>query len=495
MVVLVVTGAVALVGADVPGERRGGTAGDTAATDVELPDRADLPDPMELPAADPPEGTALEESDPVRAELDCAPEGCERWRRSLTGLRAAWYDGDVVVALVGPDLVALDTATGEDRWSLPVADHVQVGPAERAVWRHATITGDDRWLAVVGAAGIQVVTRSGETAWTATFPEDESLHVAWVVHDVVVLATERWPPPAGDGSTVDDGAAADGGEVDAADPWGVAPAVRLTAYDVTTGDVRWSRDDLTEVAPSPPGLRGSGPVLARTDDGGYVALDPASGQERYRLGAGSDRWLYQVGGYVVAGFRGARDGGRTTVHAADDGRELAELPDGELGWAIDVEGLLVAVHRPLSPPRDPQVVALDAAGAMVWSTVLGPAAGACCPSVLDTGDGVLLASAGHGGDVHHLDLRSGVEVGRTAVGRSSAAPGASADEWQLARDLTIRTSTSGDRLTVRDARGREVEARGDFVHPLTDAGGWAARDGRLLLWAEQELLAVDLPPS
>jgi outer membrane protein assembly factor BamB len=485
----VVAGLAALIDADDPGELAAGLTRGGDAAEVELPEPAELPQP------DPPAVARPPDPGQGRVELDCAAAGCERWRRPLDGLEAGWYDGVEVVAIAGPNLVALDADTGEERWSRPLADHLHgVSPADRAVWRPTTVTGDDRWLVAVGAAGVQVVTRSGEEVWSSVLPDDESLHTISVVDDVVVLASERWP----DDPTVDtaDGdeetAGSDGGEVDAVDPRGFEAEVRLVAYDAATGDVRWTREGLAAVAPTPPWLQGRGLVLAREDDG-YVALDPATGEERYRLTTGTGRWLFQVGEYLVVSGRQAPGSDRTTIHAAEDGRELAELPEGELGWEIDVDGLLIAVHIPPSASGGPQVLALDADGAMVWAVVLDPADGTCCPSVLDAGGGVVLVSSGSDGDIQHLDVRSGREVARTSVVRSTDDPAAPQDEWQFARDLTGRTSSSGNRTIFRDVRGRAVEARGSFVHPLTDTSGRAARDGRLVLWAEQELIAVDLP--
>jgi outer membrane protein assembly factor BamB len=488
-VVAGVVGLAMLVGTEGTG-RLAAIARGSDGTEVELPD------PDELPQPPPPVAAAPADPGPPRVELDCTAAGCERWRRAFGAVDASWYDGDEVVVLDGELLVALDAATGQERWSLAVVEHLLAGrAAERAVWRPTSLTGDDRWLAVVGAGGLQVVTRSGEEVWSAELPEDESLLTVALVDDVLVLSTERWPSDAVMDADEDDGeeVGSGGGEVDAANPRGFDPSVRLAAYDAATGDVRWTREELSEVAPSPPWLHGPGVVLARDDDG-YVGVDAATGQERYRVATGADRWLYQVGDYLLVSDR--RSGGssdRGTVHAADDGRELGELPEGELGWATDVDGVLLVVHRS-SGPGGLQAIALDREGSVTWQQPLEePTADRCCPVVVDAGGGVVLVSAGPGAAIRHLDVRSGREVAETVEWTDD--PAGPPDQWQLARDVTVRTSSSGDRATFRDARGRQVEAQGYFVHPITDVAGWAARHGRLLLWGERELIAVDLRAS
>ncbi|WP_290813723.1 PQQ-binding-like beta-propeller repeat protein [Halovivax sp.] len=227
-----------------------------------------------------------------------ADDGERRWRRDVHTLTAPTVgDGRVFVA-GNDDLVALDAATGDTEWEMPidraggpptVADGMVFTATRGALFAHDAATGEREWTIEGSFRGTDVAAIDG-TLYLAGRQEDDEEDDAWVS--------------------------------------------RALAVDAATGDVEWRRDD--------DGL-GAGSVVV-TDETVYVAtryrvyaLDRATGEIEWWL-----RFEWPVGSPAVA------DG---TLYASVGGRLLAiESGDGRAGvWTADAEPIPDRDATPATP--------------------------------------------------------------------------------------------------------------------------------------------------
>jgi hypothetical protein len=473
-------------------------------------DEVALPEPRDLPPADEvaDEPVADDRDEPGDAtmgiDVDCGGDDCERWRRSFghSPVYSVWQDADELIFVDGDRLVAWDVATGGDRWNRPVAAEVALGPHEPdggAWWRPPSVTGTDEWLVVLGPGGVQVFTRAGSERWTALLPDGGAPMVASVAGEVLLVVTEA-PAPL---SLPPDEDAPDELEPDpSVETDEDAPIIHTTelgiiAFELATGEVRWRRDGSPMIFPSWFLDAAEHDVVLIQEDRATVAMDVTDGTGRYRLEDAGD--VARIGGFLVrATPMAGGDAFQVVIHAADDGRELLVLPERVIDMALVVDDLLIAIAHP-SPGRDGQAgeapyeaeaIAVDPAGALVWSVPIERgAAASCCASVLDAGRGMVRVAAGPGAAATYLDVRSG-RVER----RERAAGSASREEWAVGRDLVVSHASSDDQTTMRAAwGGQPVTVLGAFAQPVTANDGRGAEDGQLLIRVDNGLVAVELP--
>ncbi len=470
-----------------------------------------LPEPRELPPADgaagEPEADDRDESGDaaVGPDVDCGGDDCERWRRSFDHppVYSAWRGDQEVVFVAGGRLVAWDARTGEDRWERPVPSELALGPHELdgGTWRPPYVTGDARWLVVVGPGGVQVLTPSGEERWTSLLPDGGIPILATVAGDLLLVVTEAPAPPLlPTDEDMTDGPAPDPSVEPDEEPPGIhTTELGVVAFELGTGEVRWRRDGSPMVFPPWFHDAAEQEVLLVQEGRATVALDVVDGAERYRLEDADAEEVAHIGGFLVrAAPMAGGDALQVVIHAADDGRELLVLPERAIDAALVVDDLLVVVA--LASPADDghaavaqheaEAIAVDPAGAIVWRVPLeGRAPASCCASVLDAGQGMVRVAAGPGVAAIYLDVRSG-QVERIERIAGSAVR----QEWALGRDLVVAHTSSGQQTTVRAARGgHAVTVLGEFAQPVTGADGRGAEDGQLLLQVDAGLVAVELP--
>jgi outer membrane protein assembly factor BamB len=196
---------------------------------------------------------------------------------------------DTVVAAGGNHIIALDTATGRERWRATVAHVTRYEPA---IDREAVVvtagdrfvalereSGVIRWEAPVGEhAGASVLTRAGSDAIALVTTERGVVAAldgrTGVTRWSAPVPGEIWAAPAADATT------STGVVLWAGDEH------RLRVFDLATGAVRWE----ATVAPgaSAPAIR-DGVVVLGEGDGNFaarvVARDLASGAERWSVPA------------------------------------------------------------------------------------------------------------------------------------------------------------------------------------------------------------------
>jgi hypothetical protein len=503
---IVVLGGLAVLALSWPSTAPGFTTSDggPGSDEVALPEPRELPPPTDEVSGEP-EADDRDGPDDVTmgVDVDCGGDDCERWRRSFghSPVYSVWHDADEVLFVAGDRLVAWDLATGGDRWDRRVSTEVALGPHELdgGAWRPPSVTGTDEWLVVLGPGGVQVFTRDGSERWTALLSDGGVPVVASVAGEVLLVVTEA-PAPL---SLPPDEDAPDEPEPDpSVETDEDAPIIHTTelgiiAFELGTGEVRWRRDGSPMIFPSWFLDASEHDVVFIQEERATIAVEVADGTERYRLEDAED--VAHIGGFLVrATPMAGGDAFQVVIHAADDGRELRVLPEQVIDMALVVDDLLIAIAHP-SPggdgqageaPYEAEAIAVDLAGALVWSVPIERgAAASCCASVLDAGRGMVRVAAGPGAAATYLDVRSG-RVDR----RERAAGSASREEWAMGRDLVVSHASSDDQTTMRAAwGGHPVTVLGAFAQPVTDNDGRGAEDGQLLIRVDNGLVAVELP--
>jgi outer membrane protein assembly factor BamB/subtilisin family serine protease len=285
-------------------------------------------------------------------------------------------------AFIGSDggrLLALDAATGTEKWRFTTGSNLRGAPAvaDGVVF---TGGGQDGGLYALDAA-------TGQVRWTLDTPDRSTIYTAPAVVDGVVYAATGPTSDREDTVFAVDAAtgealwATDVGSAVFAGPAvgdglvvvGNAGSGELVALDVATGDVKWTygRDD--DYFVGGPSLADGTVYIATTDgDGGgsVLAIEAATGELRWENarhgdGQGSTPALY--GDLVIVGSHGL--GAVVAYDAAT----------GEPAWRYDVDG---AVSASVMVTDDGYVIggsqldhrlwALDAAtGELAWEEHVG----------------------------------------------------------------------------------------------------------------------------
>jgi outer membrane protein assembly factor BamB len=462
---------------------------------VSLPDAEEVPD---APALDPDErAAALAPFDPDR--LTCEPAGCERWRRSVA---QGWFgnvalDGDqVVVAL--DELVAIDLATGTDRWRVPFAAELRWEPDTGAGWAAAPpqVSVADGTIAVASDHGVQLVDRDGHPRWARAFAEGTSLETVLVVDDVAVLFQQQL----GEAPWVEDDAVDETEPIDETEPRdeGGYPST-ITVLDAADGRTRWQHE-----GHSHRGLLGDHGVAVA--EGAEVrVLDLATGETRFTFDLAGDGW-YWSGGDVVF----VRDGQPQEHPPGDDpppaaAARLLSAVDGrpiEGVRLLDVDtfqeqgDLLLVFARTRDPDADAEpgvaVVALEADGTVRWQLGLGPSGEGCCGSALDLGDGRLLVASGPTTERLVVDAATGRTLGHRAPWLPDVDDETGFYQHGPRVVAEHRYGGAGASLRLHDAEGRMLEVRG-HAWPLLPRDGARDDDQPFLLISNRELVAVGFP--
>lgn len=226
----------------------------------------------------------------------------------------------------------------------------------------------------------------------------------------------------------------------------------LVALDAESGERRWSVWTSAPVAAAPAVV--DGVVYARANDAQVVAVDAATGRERWRSGGSTS----EVGGTEIQADSAlaVADG---VVYSASAGllRSL-DAATGRERWRAPLDGglpgtpVIVAetVHLVAGDGSweigqgDVRIVAFDtASGAVRWSETLSTSRPPVPAPAADS-DRVYLANVGSDGHVRALDLDTGAEVWRFV------APFAVVASPTLVDDILYLTSLDG-RLYALDA--------------------------------------------
>ena len=238
-------------------------------------------------------------------------------------------------AVEGPTALALDVATGEERWRISLGPDVAAGAAaDGRVFSIACPTGQ------VGAADIV----TGATLWTTPVDCREGTPGLLATTDIVVART----------ASALVGLAAETG----AEQWRVdVPAPVLSFAFAADGEL----------------------VVAGAGDSGLIAVDPATGAERWRVHLhGTPTTAVMPDGHVVAIVGEPGSGHESLVSfAAETGAEVWRQPAEGRGFPVAFGDLVVfgtvlpgSPQGPTGPSGGPGsggVVALDAAsGDVVW---------------------------------------------------------------------------------------------------------------------------------
>lgn len=177
-----------------------------------------------------------------------------------------------------------------------------------------------------------------------------------------------------------------------------------------------------------------------------------------------------------------------TIRAPDDGRILAELEDGPVRGVAEIDDRLLLMQGP--PEAGAVLVAYDPDGGLAWRAELETSrSGGCCGAIVEAGEGEFLVSAGGGAPWQLVQPATG-QLRPSPLDPSDA----SEHVFQAGRDLVLR-AYGESRVRILTGDGRRIVASGGWAHPLLDGDRRGVRDGRVLLLAEHELLAVDLPDA
>lgn len=336
-------------------------------------------------------------------------DGVLRWtyRTGDTAFVQAVQAGIAIVSPNRGQVMAIDVATGQETWRLPLDGDESPGKA--------TIQGDIVYLATSvtfeGATDpvtVYAIDRDGgEVRWRTTL--DTSSVLQWsapVVAESLVFVLET--PSGQDGTT---------------------PG-RAVALDAATGRVRWSAD-LGSTDPGlhhQPALYADGVLLAPTGAGGVVAIEVATGQEL---------WTYQGDGSVPA----LATGGVGVVYIGVAGQVSArDLYTGDTQWEVPIPASerepWIALHDQdvLAATDDGLAAFAGDTGTPLWTAEVGSLVGP--PAV--AGDEVYAATL-H--EAVAVDARSGEVTWRVASPEGAfvgtPAPGRS----------TVVVATDRDRLT------------------------------------------------
>jgi outer membrane protein assembly factor BamB len=291
-----------------------------------------------------------ESSEPGRVRAYDARTGKPRWVHETDTGFAAIGRKQVVLARQYGLLVALDLATGGERWRLSLA------PAQSP--ERGTIAGDSVYVGT-------------------SFPSEGDVSAPIVYALDLATGRQRWRAVLDPGTDLQWGApVVTGGLVLVADTPsdpGSAPASHLHALDASTGRVRWTADLHTgeQGFHFQRPLVAGGLVHAASGSGGLVTFEADSGKEVWRFGSthlpsivgvsgaqvlavmhgylvaldrrsGAERWAASVG---VGGFGGGAVLVGDTVYTAGSGGVIAiDAATGTVRWRSRTD------HRPIGPP-------------------------------------------------------------------------------------------------------------------------------------------------
>jgi outer membrane protein assembly factor BamB len=417
--------------------------------------------------------------DPDR--IECAPVGCEVWRRQLDGLPPIpqWVAGRPVV-IEDEQLVGLELDTGEVRWEVPISDELRTregGAVDLSLGR-MMLTGNDELVAIANTQGVQLVSQTGQTQWSRPLPAERA-HLSWVhVTGASVLVVHEFPPdPA---STAE----ADSGEELQLD-------VAITVMDVRDGRVRWSHEG-PQRAFSLPTLADQQELLLVDDGtGAIVAVELMSGELRYELPGGADVWPVHAGEILTLGdFAGAATE-TSRLFEAVDGTVRAELP-GAARAVLDMDGRVVVLLERDGVGQEAasrEAVAVDADGTVAWRQPVAPDDDGCCPSMLDLDGRLVRISDGPGAAALIVDSRDGSV--HTDDPLATALENPVGLQGQHGRHLLLERPPPPDApgFVLRDPAGRSLEIRGPAslgptIGPQTEI---------ILLATSRELVAVRFP--
>lgn len=444
----------------------------------DITDRPPTPAPPEVEErADRGEGEAAQ---PSADEISCAPVGCEVWRRPLDGVPPVpqWVAGDPVV-IEDEQLVGLDPHTGAVRWQLPIDDELrarQGGPVDLSLGR-MLLTGNDELVAIANTQGVQLVGQSGQTQWARSLPAERA-HLSWLhVTATSLVVVHEFPPDLAGSSEL-----ADGDEVPL--------EVVITVLDTRDGQLRWSREGSQSVF-SLPTLADQEELLLVEDDTGTIsALDLTSGEPRYELPGGADRWPYHAGGILTIGEFDASAADTSRLFEAADGTVRAELP-GSLRALLDMDGRVIVLleHDDAEQPEaSREAVAVEQDGSVAWRHPVEPGDG-CCPSILDLDGHVVRISDGPRAAALVVDTRDGSLRTDDPIGPG---PGGPVDtQGQHGRHLLIERPEPADApgFVLRDRSGRWMEIRG----PASLGPPVESSPDVILVATPRELVAVRFP--
>jgi outer membrane protein assembly factor BamB len=406
---------------------------------VELPAASELPQQRGLTAEE--ARAALAPFDPDR--LRCEPEGCERWRLDLpVGVEDVGRLGELLVLQLDDELVAIEAASGERRWTAPLDPEGRV--ARRGdLGRPRLLAADDIHLGVGHESGdLQVLDRDGQLRWSARLPPPSWIWELHVLEDVLV--TVGPPPSPAEGST------------------------QLHAFDISDGSPRWSQV-VRDVIPPLHDL------LAITEDGTLVRLAPETGEITADFGEAS--WASPLTDRLLLIWQ---DSGPETARVV--GTERGERLLGFEGMVETIlEGddatfLQVQVDR-LPPERE--IVALEADGQVRWRrTVPLDLRERCCAALVMTDDGGLFVAEPEGAG-RVLDASTGADRPHLDP------PPIPVGDWWTGK-VSIRHDDDRQ-MTITDASG---SAR------ITSKMAWLLLDDPVVLASQDGLLGVDLvsPP-
>jgi hypothetical protein len=414
---------------------------------VELPAAAELPEEPGL--TDDEARDALAPFDPAR--LRCEPAGCERWRFDAPhgGLTFAPF-GELIAVHLDGHLVGLDPVTGERRWSVPLSAPGSAAPAPRGVREQVLLAADDAHVAVAREGGeLRLVDATGRHRWVLTMPDGARIWRAHPVGDVVVTVGPTWR-----------------GEP-------ARPGDLLHAFDVTDGQLRWTRTVDRVAGPL-------GDLVVLEGDEGLVRLDPASGEILHQLG--DSGWAQRFGSVYLVDEDDAHP-------RVVDGRNAAtvvtlELP---LGAAHTHDGWLYLAAVPwdeTGADGSPlQILAIDDEARLRWRRTLDvpstpvrmPASRRAPDLTLTATDDLLLVDLPQVSPPWSLDLEDGTD--RTFGDLTDG----------VDRHGEVAVTHLRDRLELRRVDGSRAWV------PVKDA--WLALADPPVVASSRGLLGVELQPD
>jgi outer membrane protein assembly factor BamB len=263
-----------------------------------------------------------------------------------TALMRAASGREIVIAPEYGAIVALERASGNQRWRFPLA------PGQSA--ESATIAGDSLYVGT-------------------SFPAEGALDPPIVYALDLATGRQRWRAVLDPGTDLEWGApVAEAGLVLVADTpshQGSAPTSRLHALDLASGRVRWTAD----LASPEQGFHTQRPLVA---DGRVFAVAPSGNLLAFDAGSGRELWRQRRGPTLplLVGVSGGRvlavmERNLVSLDAGTGGRRWA-LPVGAgETWAALADGTVHVV-------TDDGLVAVDAStGRERWRAPTGPAIG------------------------------------------------------------------------------------------------------------------------